>query len=50
MGSMHDALIAKKFDQTQDYYNDTFVMPEDIKQRLINLTNKYSNPTQVSLT
>ena len=49
MGSMHDALIAKKFDQTQDYYNDTFVMPEDIKQRLINLTNKYSNPTQSSL-
>ncbi len=41
MGSMHDALIAKKFDQTQDYYNDTFVIPEDIKQRLINLTNKY---------
>ena len=41
MGSKHDALIAKKFDRTQDYHNDTFVMPEDIKQPLISLTNKY---------
>jgi hypothetical protein len=46
MGSMHDALIAKKFDKSQDYYADTFVMPEEIKQRLIDLTNKYNNPIQ----
>lgn len=41
MGSKHDELIAKKFDQSQDYYNDTFVIPDEIKQRLLNLTNKY---------
>jgi hypothetical protein len=41
MGSKHDELIAKKFNKTQDYYKDTFVMPEDIKHRLIELTEKY---------
>ncbi len=46
MGSMHDELIARKFDKSQDYYADTFVMPEEIKQRLIDLTNKYNNPIQ----
>ena len=44
MGSKHDELIAKKFDQSQDYYNDTFVIPDEIKQRLVNLTNKYIEP------
>lgn len=41
MGSLHDELIAKKFDKTQHYYKDTFVMPEEIRQRLKALTEKY---------
>lgn len=41
MGNKHDELIAKKFDQSQDYYNDRFVIPDEIKHRLVNLTNKY---------
>ena len=41
MGSLHDELIRKKFDKTQDYYKDTFPLPEEIKWRLINLTQKY---------
>jgi hypothetical protein len=49
MGSKHDELIAKKFDKSQDYYTDTFVMPEEIKQRLIDLADKYNNPIRSSL-
>jgi hypothetical protein len=41
MGSLHDELIAKKFDKTQHYYKDKFVMPEEIRLRLEQLTNKY---------
>jgi hypothetical protein len=41
MGSMHDELIAKKFNKTQDYYKDTFVMPEEIRLRLKEYTEKY---------
>ena len=41
MGSMHDTLIAKKLAKCQDYYSDTFVMPDDIKQRLQHYTSKY---------
>lgn len=44
MGSLHDELITKKFNKTQDYYSDTFVMPADIKQRLMTLTSKYLPP------
>ena len=39
MGSMHDELIAKKFDKSQNYYTDTFVMPEKIKRRQIRRTS-----------
>jgi len=42
MGSLHDELIAKKFDKTQHYYKDKFVMPEEIKQRLVKLASKYN--------
>ena len=42
MGSMHDELIAKKFNKTQDYYKDAFVMPEEIRLRLLALTEKYN--------
>jgi hypothetical protein len=41
MGSLHDELIAKKFDKTQHYYKDKFVMPDEIRLRLEQLTNKY---------
>jgi len=41
MGSMHDTLIAKKIEKSQDYYADTFVIPEDIKQRLLTYTRQY---------
>ena len=41
MGSLHDELIAKKFDKTQHYYKDKFVMPDEIRRRLEELTSKY---------
>ena len=41
MGSLHDELIAKKFDKTQHYYKDKFAMPDEIRLRLEQLTNKY---------
>jgi hypothetical protein len=41
MGSLHDELIAKKFNKTQDYYKDVFVMPEEIRLRLKEYTEKY---------
>jgi hypothetical protein len=41
MGSLHDELIAKKFDKTQHYYKDKFVMPYEIRRRLEQLTSKY---------
>jgi len=46
---MHDMLITKKLNKTQDYYADTFPVPEDIKQRLIDLTNKYQTATNPGL-
>jgi hypothetical protein len=41
MGSLHDELIAKKFDKTQHYYKDKFMMPDEIRRRLEELTSKY---------
>jgi hypothetical protein len=41
MGSLHDELIAKKFNKSQHYYKDKFVMPYEIKRRLEQLTSKY---------
>ena len=42
MGSLHDELIVRKFNKTQDYYKDTFIMPEEIRLRLKALTEKYN--------
>ncbi len=44
MGSMHDELIAKHFDDSQDYEAYTFEVPAQIRQRLIALTEKYEHP------
>ena len=41
MGSLHDELIVRKFNKTQDYYKDRFSMPEEIRLRLKALTEKY---------
>jgi hypothetical protein len=41
MGSLHDELIAKKFDKTQHYYKDKFIMPDEIRVRLEQLISKY---------
>lgn len=43
MGSMHDKLITEKFNKTQDYYKDTFELPAEIRERLTNLTLRYSH-------
>lgn len=45
MGSLHDELIAKKFDKSQHYYKDKFIMPAEIRLRLMHLINKY--PTNI---
>lgn len=44
MGNMHDTLITAKLEKTQNYYSDTFEIPDKIKQRLISLTEKYEIP------
>ncbi|PKO43031.1 MAG: hypothetical protein CVU30_09085 [Betaproteobacteria bacterium HGW-Betaproteobacteria-3] len=41
MGALHDELIAKKFEKTQDYYADAFEIPEEIRHRLTVLTSRY---------
>ncbi len=41
MGGLHDELIAKKFDKTQHYYKDKFMMPDEIRRRLEQLISKY---------
>jgi hypothetical protein len=41
MGSLHDELITKKFDKTQHYYKDKFIMPDEIRVRLEQLISKY---------
>ncbi len=43
MGGLHDELITKKFDKTQHYYKDKFLMPDEIRRRLIELTSKYNH-------
>lgn len=42
MGNMHDELIARKFDKSQDYYADTFEIPEEIRLRLTTVTASFS--------
>ena len=49
MGSMHDTLITSKLNKTQDYHYYTFPIPENIKQRLIALTEKYRIATNPAL-
>ena len=44
MGNMHDELIAKHFDDSQDYETYTFKVPENIRQRLIALAQRYEQP------
>ena len=44
MGSRHDTLIAGKFEGEDNYYIHTFEIPEEIKQRLVELINKYDEP------
>lgn len=44
MGSMHDELIARHFDDSQDYESYNFEVPAQIRQRLIALTEKYQHP------
>jgi len=41
MGALHDELITKKFDKTQHYYKDIFVIPDKISWRLKQLISKY---------
>lgn len=44
MGKLHDELIEKMFNKTQDYYADKFPIPEDIRGRLVALTQRYPTP------
>jgi hypothetical protein len=44
MGNMHDELVAEQFNNHQDYESYTFKIPEEIRQRLIALTEKYEEP------
>ncbi len=44
MGKLHDELVVKKFNKTQDYYHDLFIIPDEIKYRLSNFTHKYNSP------
>ena len=44
MGDMHDELIAKHFDETQDYESYTFKVPAKIRTLLTALTEKYEQP------
>lgn len=44
MGSMHDELIARHFDDSQDYESFSFKVPAQIRQRLFALTEKYQSP------
>ena len=41
MGSLHDELIARKFNKTQDYHADKFAIPTEIRRRLLALTESY---------
>lgn len=42
MGAVHDELVVRKFNKTQNYFADRFAMPDDIRQRLTALTEKYA--------
>lgn len=42
MGAVHDELVVRRFNKTQDYFADKFAMPDDIRLRLTALTEKYA--------
>ncbi len=42
MGGLHDKLIARKFNKTQNYNKDTFKIPGEIRHRLIILTKSFN--------
>lgn len=44
MGAMHDELVTKEFKKARDYDPDAVEMPEEIRQRLIVLTERYKEP------
>lgn len=44
MGNRHDELIAEQFNNNQDYESYKFKIPEEIRQRLIALTEKHKEP------
>lgn len=41
MGRMHDELVIRKFNKTQDYHATGFPLPEEIKRRLVTLTESH---------
>jgi len=41
MGDLHDELVSKKFQKQQDYNRDTFIIPDEIKSRLVAYTALY---------
>lgn len=43
MGALHDELILDKFVDESSYYQETLLMPSDIKNRLIVYTQKFSH-------
>lgn len=44
MGGLHDELVAKHFDDAQDYESHAFKVPDEIRLRLIALTQRYEQP------
>ena len=48
MGSKHDELIASKFNKTQNYYKDTFVIPHEIYNRLMAFIDFYKRSQLLS--
>jgi hypothetical protein len=44
MGGMHDELVAKHFDDAQDYESYAITVPDEIRQRLMALTERYEQP------
>jgi len=41
MGRMHDELVIRKFNKTQDYHATGFPLPEEIKRRLVALSESH---------
>jgi len=43
MGGLHDELIVKKYNKTQDYHDDLFDIPVEIRRKLTELVQSYQN-------